>query len=89
MSEIIRIATRESPLALWQANAVRDQLLALDPETPVELRPMKTKGDIWLKTSLAKLGGKGLFCQGARTRPDGQRSGSGGAFNEGRDRCHA
>ena len=61
MSEIIRIATRESPLALWQANAVRDQLLALDPETPVELRPMKTKGDIWLKTSLAKLGGKGLF----------------------------
>jgi len=61
MSEIIRIATRESPLALWQANAVKDQLLALDPETPVELRPMKTKGDKWLETSLAKLGGKGLF----------------------------
>jgi len=61
MSEIIRIATRSSPLALWQANAVRDRLLALDPETPVELCPMKTKGDLWLETSLAKLGGKGLF----------------------------
>ena len=61
MSDIIRIATRESPLALWQANAVRDRLLALDPDTPVELRPMKTKGDVWLETSLAKLGGKGLF----------------------------
>ncbi len=61
MSDLIRIATRSSPLALWQANDVRDRLLANDPSATVELVPMTTKGDQWLDTSLAKLGGKGLF----------------------------
>ena len=61
MPEVIRIATRQSPLALWQAHDVRARLLQNDPALQVELLPMTTKGDRWLGTSLAKLGGKGLF----------------------------
>lgn len=58
---VVRIATRSSPLALWQAYYVRDRLLALYPELTVELLEMKTQGDIILDTPLAKIGGKGLF----------------------------
>ncbi len=61
MPEPIRIATRQSPLALWQAYSVRDQLLAEHPELNIELLPMTTKGDREQSTSLAKIGGKGLF----------------------------
>lgn len=61
MPDVIRIATRQSPLALWQANDVRARLLQNDPALQVELLPLTTKGDRWLGTSLAKLGGKGLF----------------------------
>lgn len=57
----IRIATRHSPLAMWQANFVKAELLKFHPELIVELLPMKTKGDIILDTPLAKVGGKGLF----------------------------
>ncbi len=57
----IRIATRQSPLALWQANFVKDALEAAHPGLVVELVPMVTKGDIILDTPLAKVGGKGLF----------------------------
>lgn len=57
----IRIATRHSPLAMWQANFVKDELLKFHPDLIVELLPMKTKGDIILDTPLAKVGGKGLF----------------------------
>lgn len=57
----LKIATRKSPLALWQANFVKDRLEALYPELRVELVPMSTQGDKILDTPLAKVGGKGLF----------------------------
>jgi len=57
----LRIATRKSPLALWQAYYVRDALLAAHPGLQVELVPMTTKGDQILDSPLAKVGGKGLF----------------------------
>jgi len=57
----VRIATRESPLALWQANSVRQQLMANNPGLVVELVPMTTKGDQIQHVALAKVGGKGLF----------------------------
>lgn len=57
----LRIATRKSPLALWQANFVRDALMARSPELEVELVTMTTQGDKILDTPLAKVGGKGLF----------------------------
>ncbi|AWX14089.1 hydroxymethylbilane synthase [Mergibacter septicus] len=57
----LRIATRQSPLALWQAHYIRDRLLSIYPELQVELVTMVTKGDVLLDTPLAKIGGKGLF----------------------------
>ena len=57
----IKIATRKSPLAIWQAEFVRDNLLNLHPELNVELIRMTTQGDRILDTPLAKVGGKGLF----------------------------
>ena len=57
----LRIATRKSPLALWQAEHVRDRLLALHPGLQVELLKMSTQGDRILDSPLAKIGGKGLF----------------------------
>ena len=58
---IIKIATRKSPLAMWQAEFVRDRLLELHPELEIELVKMTTQGDKILDTPLAKVGGKGLF----------------------------
>lgn len=58
---LVRIATRRSPLALWQAEFVRDELLKLHPHLTIELVKIKTKGDKILDTPLAKVGGKGLF----------------------------
>ncbi|MDO9621881.1 MAG: hydroxymethylbilane synthase [Moraxellaceae bacterium] len=57
----LRIATRQSALALWQAHYVADALRALNPELVVELVPMVTQGDRILDVPLAKIGGKGLF----------------------------
>ncbi|MGL4223562.1 MAG: hydroxymethylbilane synthase [Vibrio sp.] len=57
----IRIATRQSPLALWQANYVKEALIAAHPGLQVELVTMVTRGDVILDTPLAKVGGKGLF----------------------------
>ncbi|SMY17933.1 Porphobilinogen deaminase [Photobacterium aquimaris] len=57
----IRIATRQSPLAMWQAEFVKTALEQAHPGLVVELLPMVTKGDIILDTPLAKVGGKGLF----------------------------
>jgi hydroxymethylbilane synthase len=57
----VRIATRKSALALWQAEYVKTQLEHFHPGITVELVPMTTKGDIILDTPLAKVGGKGLF----------------------------
>ena len=61
MSRILRIATRKSPLALWQAEFVKAQLLKHHTDLAVELVAMTTKGDILSDTPLAKIGGKGLF----------------------------
>ncbi|GLS82242.1 hydroxymethylbilane synthase [Paraferrimonas haliotis] len=57
----LRIATRKSPLAMWQAYFVKAELEAAHPGLEVILLPMSTKGDIILDTPLAKVGGKGLF----------------------------
>ena len=59
--ETLRIATRKSALALWQAHYVRDQLLRHHPQLRVELVPMSSRGDTILDVPLAKVGGKGLF----------------------------
>ena len=57
----IRIATRESRLALWQAEYVASRLRELYPHIAVELVPMTTTGDQILDAPLARIGGKGLF----------------------------
>lgn len=59
--KIIRIATRKSPLALWQAEHVAARLKLAFPEIKTELVTMVTKGDKILDAPLAKVGGKGLF----------------------------
>ena len=61
MSRTLRIATRQSLLALWQAEYVKARLEALHTDLSVELVTMVTKGDKILDTPLAKIGGKGLF----------------------------
>ena len=61
LEKTLKIATRQSPLALWQANYVKDRLQQLYPDLIVELVPMVTKGDVILDSPLAKIGGKGLF----------------------------
>lgn len=59
--ETLKIATRQSPLALWQAGFVKTQLLKLHPSLKVELVGLTTRGDKILDSSLSKIGGKGLF----------------------------
>jgi len=61
MEKIIKIGTRGSKLALWQANWVKSALKAEHPSLSVELEAIKTKGDKILDVPLAKVGGKGLF----------------------------
>ena len=60
-TDLLRIATRKSPLALWQAEHVRQRLQAFHPELTIELVTMSTQGDRVLDSPLAKIGGKGLF----------------------------
>ena len=67
------IATRKSPLALWQAEHVRGRLLA-SGDAAVELLPMTTRGDQILDRSLAKVGGKGLFVKELETAIDDGRA---------------
>ena len=57
----VKIATRKSPLALWQAEHIKARLQALHPTINVELVTFVTQGDKILDTPLAKIGGKGLF----------------------------
>ena len=64
---LVRIATRKSALALWQANFVKAELAAAHPGLQVELVPMSTQGDKILDTPLAKIGGKGLFVKELET----------------------
>lgn len=59
--KLLRIATRKSPLALWQANHIREMLLKHWPKLHIELIPMITSGDKFLKDKLLAAGGKGLF----------------------------
>ncbi len=59
--DTLRLGTRKSPLALWQAEYVRARLQRHHPGLRVELIAMTTEGDRMLDTSLAKVGGKGLF----------------------------
>jgi hydroxymethylbilane synthase len=61
MTRPLRIATRRSRLALWQAEHVKSRLQALQPGLRVELVALSTRGDELLEVSLAKAGGKGLF----------------------------
>ncbi len=61
MSNSIRIATRKSPLAMWQAEHVAALLQKLYPDLTIEIIGMSTKGDRILDAPLAKVGGKGLF----------------------------
>ena len=61
MKKTLKIATRKSPLALWQAEFVKSQLQLLHPNLKVELIKMTTKGDQILNSPLSKIGGKGLF----------------------------
>ena len=64
---LIRIATRESPLALWQAEFIKAELQAAYPDLAVELLGMTTQGDKILDVPLAKVGGKGLFVKELET----------------------
>lgn len=61
MKDSLRIGTRRSPLALWQANWVKSELLKRYPSLSIQLVTIKTKGDKILDVPLAKVGGKGLF----------------------------
>lgn len=63
----LRIATRKSPLALWQAEDVKARVEALDAGVNVELLKMTSKGDQLLDSPLAKIGGKGLFVKELET----------------------
>ncbi len=67
MPDTLTIATRESPLALWQANFVRTALQRLHPRLQVELLGMTSRGDQLLDVPLAKVGGKGLFVKELET----------------------
>src|SRR5580692_11489845 len=59
--DVLRIATRKSPLALWQAEHVATRLRGAHAGLDVELKPMSTQGDRIQDRSLAAIGGKGLF----------------------------
>ena len=67
MSRHLRIATRKSALALWQAEYVKARLEQLDPSVAVSLVPMVSRGDQLLDSPLAKIGGKGLFVKELET----------------------
>jgi len=67
MSRTLTIATRESPLALWQAEYVQSALMQAHPELEVRLLGMTSRGDQLLDVPLAKVGGKGLFVKELET----------------------
>ncbi|MAB24685.1 hydroxymethylbilane synthase [Pseudomonas neustonica] len=67
MTRHLRIATRKSALALWQAEYVKARLEQLDPSVQVSLVPMVSRGDQLLDSPLAKIGGKGLFVKELET----------------------
>ena len=65
--EKLVIASRESALAMWQAEYIRDRLRALYPQTQVSILGMTTQGDQILDVTLSKIGGKGLFVKELET----------------------
>jgi hydroxymethylbilane synthase len=67
MKNLLRIATRESQLALWQANYVKQSLETVYPALEVQLLGMTSRGDQILDLPLAKVGGKGLFVKELET----------------------
>ena len=67
MIQYLRIATRGSPLARWQADYVADLLRRSIQGLEVEVIPITTTGDVQLETSLSKIGGKGLFIKELET----------------------
>ena len=67
MGKVLRIATRESPLALWQAEYVKGSLQGAHPDLDVQLLGMTSLGDQILDLPLAKVGGKGLFVKELET----------------------
>jgi len=64
---VLRIATRKSRLALWQAEFVKSQLASAHPGLQIELVGMTTRGDQWLSAPLSEIGGKGLFIKELET----------------------
>ena len=73
-TRLLRIATRKSQLALWQAEHVAALLRSAHPDLAVELLPMSTKGDLILDRSLAAIGGKGLFIKELEIALDQRRA---------------
>jgi len=67
MKRTLKIATRKSPLALWQADHVKSKLELYHDDLIVELVEMTTKGDQILNSPLSKIGGKGLFIKELET----------------------
>ncbi len=65
--KVVRIGTRGSPLAVWQAEWIRSRLVALHPQYEAELTKIKTTGDKITDVPLAQVGGKGLFVKEIET----------------------
>jgi hydroxymethylbilane synthase len=61
MKKVLKLITRKSKLAMWQAEEVKRRLEAAHPDLEISLVPIVTLGDQWLDSNLADLGGKGLF----------------------------
>ena len=68
------IASRESALAMWQAEHIRDQLRTLYPQTEISILGMTTQGDRILDVTLSKIGGKGLFVKELETALEERRA---------------
>jgi hydroxymethylbilane synthase len=69
----LTIASRESALAMWQAEHIRDRLRALHPACTVNILGMTTRGDQILDVTLSKIGGKGLFVKELEVALAGRR----------------
>jgi hydroxymethylbilane synthase len=74
MQPLLRIATRKSKLALWQAEHVANLLRGAHPDLDVQLVPISTKGDLIQDRSLAAIGGKGLFIKELETAMQEKRA---------------
>src|ERR1700730_7449178 len=61
MKKTLKIVSRKSPLAMWAANFVKQQLQKIYPDVEISIMGITSEGDINLESSLAKIGGKGLF----------------------------